>query len=143
LVLRFLTAFGRTGVLDDPRFADYTSRINNRDALNEIVAAEFTKFDRDELLAFADKHEITIGPVYTVLDQFEDPHFEARQSIVEVEGEQSDDAVLMHNIVPRFSGTPAAIRLAAPEHGAHTKDVLRELGLDEIEMRKLAEQGVI
>jgi formyl-CoA transferase len=78
-----------------------------------------------------------------VLDQFDDPHFEARQSIVEVEGEDPDDAVLMHNIVPRFSATPAAIRLPAPDHGAHTGEVLENLGISAEELVQLAGRGII
>jgi crotonobetainyl-CoA:carnitine CoA-transferase CaiB-like acyl-CoA transferase len=45
---------------------------------------------------------------------------------------------------PRFSGTPSVPPVAAPELGAHTFEVLREiLGYDDDRLRDLADRGII
>jgi crotonobetainyl-CoA:carnitine CoA-transferase CaiB-like acyl-CoA transferase len=49
----------------------------------------------------------------------------------------------MHNVVPRLSATPAAIRSRAPAVGQHNAEVYGELGIDAAGLAKLAEEGVV
>jgi len=46
----------------------------------------------------------------------------------------------MHNVIPRLSGTPGAIRTPAPEIGAHNEEILGALGLD---LDRLKEEGAL
>jgi crotonobetainyl-CoA:carnitine CoA-transferase CaiB-like acyl-CoA transferase len=51
-----------------------------------------------------------------------------------------------YKVIPppaRFSATPAAVRRPAPLAGQHTREVLREAGLTEEEITRLAEAGVL
>jgi len=88
------------------------------------------------------RHEITFSPIYSIRDVLADPHFIAREMVTSV-----DDSVLgpvkMHNVVPRFSATPGAIRNSGPELGAHNAEVYAEFGLDAATLASLKEQGVI
>jgi crotonobetainyl-CoA:carnitine CoA-transferase CaiB-like acyl-CoA transferase len=135
---RFFAAIGRDDLLADPRFATHTVRIANRPALNEALAGEFRRFTREEILALAREHRLTIGPVYDMLDAIADEHYRDRETIVEME-----DGVVLQNAVPRLSGTPAAIRRPAPALGEHNAEVYGELGLDADELARLAEEGVL
>ena len=59
-----------------------------------------------------------------------DPHFEARESIVEVP-HQTFGALTMQNVAPKLSETPGEIRWAGPELGQHNAEVYGGLlGLD-------------
>ena len=49
----------------------------------------------------------------------------------------------MHNVVPRFSATPGAIRNSGPELGEHNAEVYAEFGLDAATLASLKEKGVI
>jgi len=139
---RFFVGIGRQDVLQDERFATPQGRLANRDALNEILAEEFGKRTRDELMAFAEEHRVTIGPVYNIIDIVNDEHYKARHSIVEMIEEDGSTVVMPHP-VPRFSKTPATIRRAAPGIGQDNDDVYGELGLTADQIAELSEEGVI
>jgi len=135
---RFFVAIGREDLLADPRFATSEARLGNRDELNEALVPEFRRFTREELLALAAEHRLTIGPVLDVIDALADEHYRARATIVEME-----DGVVLQNVVPRLSGTPGAIRLPAPALGEHNAQVYGELGIDADELARLAADGVV
>jgi crotonobetainyl-CoA:carnitine CoA-transferase CaiB-like acyl-CoA transferase len=137
-VARVFAALDREDVLLDPRFATYEARLTNRERLQELLAAEFARFTREELLELAARNRLTIGPVYDVLDILADEHYRARETIVETE-----DGVVLHNVVPRLSGTPGAIRSPAPALGQHSPEILGEIGVDADELERLREQGVV
>jgi crotonobetainyl-CoA:carnitine CoA-transferase CaiB-like acyl-CoA transferase len=137
-VTRVFEAFGREDVLADPRFATYEARLKNREALHELLAEQFRRFRREEILALAERNRLTIGPVYDILDILEDEHYQAREVIVETE-----DGVVLHNVVPRLSRTPGAIRWPAPMLGEHNAEIYGELGLEAEELAHLSAEGVI
>ena len=83
---------------------------------------------------------MTAGPVYNIADALDDPHFQQREILVDVE-----DADLgqmpVHNITPRLSGTPGAWRRPAPTLGEHTDAALAEAGLDPAAIAALRAEG--
>jgi crotonobetainyl-CoA:carnitine CoA-transferase CaiB-like acyl-CoA transferase len=134
--LRFFTALERLDLLDDPRFATAAARHDHRDELGAELAVEFAARTRDEVLTLARENDLTIGPVYDIVDILEDEHYRARETVVVME---EDDTVLA-NVVPHLSGTPGAIRLPAPGLGEHNAEVYGELGLDAADLER---EGVI
>jgi len=52
-------------------------------------------------------------------------------------------SVLMHNVIPRMSGTPGKLRHPAPTLGQHTKEVLSEIGYSAERIAALAAEGVV
>ena len=70
---------------------------------------------------------MTAAPIYDI-DQFvADPHVQARQIVVDVPDEEIG-SVTVHNVIPRLSATPGALRRPAPKLGEHTAEVLARLG---------------
>ena len=135
---RFFAAVDREDLLDDPRFATHEARVAHRSELNEVLAGEFRRFTRAEILALAREHRLTIGPVLDMVEAMADEHYRERETIVEME-----DGVVLQNAVPRLSSTPAVIRRPAPELGEHNAEVYGELGIDAGELARLAEDGVV
>lgn len=140
---RFFVGIGRTDVLEDARFVTPEARHAHKDELHQLLAEEFQKRTRDELLEFAERHRVTVGPVYSIVDILEDEHYRARHSVVEMVDDEKGDGVVMPHPVPRFSGTPARIRRPAPDLGQDNADVYRELGLTEAQVEALAGEGTI
>jgi crotonobetainyl-CoA:carnitine CoA-transferase CaiB-like acyl-CoA transferase len=135
---RFFAAIERDDLLEDPRFATHEERVTHRGELNEVLAGEFRRFTRAEILALAREHRLTIGPVLDLVEAMADEHYRERETIVEME-----DGVVLQNAVPRLSSTPAVIRRPAPELGQHNAEVYGELGLGADELARLAEEGLL
>jgi formyl-CoA transferase len=74
----------------------------------------------------------------------EDPHFAAREALVEVESERWGK-FKMQNSFPKLSDTPGGIRSLAPvEIGQHNAEVYGELlGFDAAQLDRLKEAKAI
>ena len=73
-----------------------------------------------------------------------DPHFQARDAIIEVESERFG-ALKMQGVFPKMSATPGSVRRPAPSRvGQHNAEIYGDLlGISQNELDTLAAQGVI
>ena len=139
---RFFRAIGRADLIDDPRFATNSDRVANNDQLDPIVAEFMAQHNQDELLAMFEAADVTVGPVAEIDQLMDHPYIEDRAIIVDVPDSEMD-RLPMHNVIPRLSETPGAIRSAAPDLGQHTAEILGGLGLDADALARLNDEGVI
>lgn len=139
---RLFRAIGRPDMIEDPRFRTNTDRVRNADACEAPIAAFIKARALAENLRVFEAAEVTAAPVYEI-DQFiDDPHVQARGIVVEAPDEEAG-SVLMHNVIPRLSGTPGRLRRPAPRIGQDTREVLGEIGYDAARIAALAMGGVI
>ena len=136
-------AMGTPDLIDRPAFVDNASRIENRGELNEELNAWLGARTLDETMDQLIPAGGVVGPVYSAADIVNDPHFQAREDIIEI-----DDPELGHTrmlgIVPKFSDTPGAVEHAGPTVGQHNVAIYSSwLGLDEVHLSGLQERGVI
>jgi crotonobetainyl-CoA:carnitine CoA-transferase CaiB-like acyl-CoA transferase len=136
VALRIFDIIGRPDMRTDPRFANNAARVKHRSLVDEAVGAWFAERTRDEALAVMRAASATVGPVYDIADIATDPHFAAREIIVDVE-DRENGVLPMHNILPRLSQTPGGWRYPAPELGEHTRAILSEAGIPENEIDRL------
>jgi crotonobetainyl-CoA:carnitine CoA-transferase CaiB-like acyl-CoA transferase len=137
---RLFETIGRADMIKDPRFATNSDRVKHRPLVDEAVGAWFAARTRDEALKLMREASVTVGPVYTIADAVDDPHFLDRGIIVDVEDRELGQ-VPMHNIVPRLSQTPGVWQKPAPELGEHTDAVLAEAGFDRDAIAQLRASG--
>ncbi|WP_424139462.1 CaiB/BaiF CoA transferase family protein [Roseomonas chloroacetimidivorans] len=126
---RIFDTIGRPELKTDPRFIDNAARVANRDELDAIIGAFVARRGQAENLALFDAAGVTVGPVHSVAELLDHPYVQGREAIIEV-ADQDMGAIPMHNVIPRFSATPAALRRPAPAVGEHTDELRRELGAD-------------
>ncbi|NOR61507.1 MAG: CoA transferase [Rhodobacteraceae bacterium] len=132
---RVFRAIGRPEMITDPRFATNTARVKNRSLVDEAIGAWFSQKESAEALEIMQKAGATVGPVYSVADAMQDAHFKAR---VYANVEDHDlGSIPMHNVTPRLSGTPGSLRRAAPELGADTEQILKDVGLSDGEIERV------
>jgi formyl-CoA transferase len=81
----------------------------------------------DENLAFFDREQVTVGPIYDISQIMQDPYVVEREVLADYPDADMGQ-VPMHCVVPRLSGTPGAIRLPAPALGEHNDEVLSAAG---------------
>lgn len=127
----------------DPRFARNGDRVINRTALKAALAASLVGRHRDELIEALNRAKVSCGPINTLEDLEVDPHVQATGMIVGTRhphlGELRGAALPI-----RFSEDRVAYRLAPPEVGEHTDDVLgRELGYSPQQIDALRNKGIV
>jgi len=138
---RVFASIGRPDLIEDPRYRTNAERVKHAEELDEIIGAFVAQRTQAENVAFFEKAEVTIGPIYDISQIVEDPHMVERELVADYP-DADMDAFPMHHVVPRLSGTPGSIRTPAPRLGEHNRKLLGEIGVSEDEYRKLLAQGV-
>lgn len=130
-------------MLTDERYYTNSERLKRFDEVNGIVADWVKTKTKEELQKLLDEYGVPMSPIYSIKDIFEDPHYKARENIVEVDHPRLGK-VKIPGVVPKFSETPGAIRQIAPDLGEHTEDILKNLlELDDETIERLKEKNVI
>ncbi|MDP2137622.1 MAG: CoA transferase [Candidatus Didemnitutus sp.] len=139
---RLFRAIGRADLIDDPRFRTNAGRVKHATELDVIVGGFIAGQTQAENLAFFEKAEVTVGPIYDVSQILADRHFIEREIIADYP--DADIGQLpMHHVVPRLLGTPGSIRTPAPQLGEHNRPLLAEIGVDESAYTRLIADGVV
>lgn len=140
---RLASAMGMDHLITDPRFIDNASRCANDVVLDETIAAWFIRRDCSEIMAIFEAAGVVAGPVLDIRDIVADPHYQARQNIVDVP-DHDFGSVRMQGVVPRFYDTPGAVRHTGRPLGADNQQVYGDvLGLDPARLEELRKKGVI
>jgi crotonobetainyl-CoA:carnitine CoA-transferase CaiB-like acyl-CoA transferase len=138
---RFLQAYGLGQLLEDPRFATNEARVEHAAALDGLVTAAIASRTLADNLRIIDANALTAVAVQTVAEIERDPHWQARELLLDVPNGQG--SVRMHNVVPRLSATPGQITASGGALGQDNRAVYEELGLSCPELDALAAAGVI
>ena len=123
---RLFKAIGRTDMINDPKFVDNSARLDHVDELDTIIQSFIGQRTLLENLTFFEKEQVTVGPVYDSPDFETDAHVKARGIMVEVP-DNDLGSIPMHDVVPRLSRTPGAIRRKAPDLGDDEFEILGPL----------------
>ena len=113
-------------------------------AVDELINAWTRTLTIDQVDALMIEHSIPAGRVYRAPDMLADPHFAARQAIIEVETERYGK-LKMQNAFPKLSASPSGVRSPAPSVvGQHNAEIYGQLlCMSEAELDGLKAAGVI
>ncbi|PSP64498.1 CoA transferase [Halobacteriales archaeon QH_8_64_26] len=140
---RVAEAIDKPDLIDDPRFADNSARVENSDALDAEIEAWTKQHTTEEAIAVLEANDAIVGPVYDMEDVFEDEQFRAREDIIEVE-DPDVGSLATFGLVPKFSRTPGEVESLGPHHGEHNEEVYGdEIGLSDAELADLDGKGII
>jgi len=138
---RLAEVMGRSDLL--ARYGTTAERLADRASVDGLVQDWTRSMSRDAVVRVCTEGHVPCGPINTIADIFDDPHFAARRNLVEVLAEGAGPLTLP-NVLPRLSVTPGRIDHAGPVLGADTDAVLGDLlGLSETERATLRSDGVI
>jgi crotonobetainyl-CoA:carnitine CoA-transferase CaiB-like acyl-CoA transferase len=135
----FCALIGAPEIAHDPRFADMAARQAHRNELEAAMAEAFrarTSTEWVELLADV----IPCGPVLGMDQVFADPQVRHLEMTVTVE-DPTGRAIEVLRPPVTLSDTPATVRRGPPAAGAHTREVLSELGYDDGQIDELLTEG--
>ncbi|KAI8868318.1 CoA-transferase family III [Ramicandelaber brevisporus] len=110
----------------DVRFVTNADRVNNREALNELLASRIKSQPLKHWLDALEGSGIPYAPLNDIKHTFEHPQLLARDMVQQVEHPTTGPVKLV-GIPVKYSDTKPSIRLPPPLLGQHTEEVLREL----------------
>lgn len=139
---RLAEAIGMAQLAQDVRFVSSSDRVRHRDDIDGIVARWIGERHWSEVEASFSAHDVAFSPVYSIRDVAEDPHMRARGAIVRVDDEEVG-SIAMHNVVPRFSRTPGAVRSAGPRLGSDNTAEFAQVGLAADDLEALARRRIV
>jgi crotonobetainyl-CoA:carnitine CoA-transferase CaiB-like acyl-CoA transferase len=134
--LRFLEVIGAPELNDDPKFASNEARKRNLPELVEILNGFLRKDTSEVWLARMEKAKLPAGPINDILQMHDDPQTRAREMVLTLDHPRAGKVDTIGHPV-KFSRTPASITRAAPILGQHSREILREIGLDEARIAAL------
>ena len=138
----FCEAIGRPELIDDPRFFNEQARLANFDAVYEVVESFTREHTRAELLQiFGGK--VPFAPVYDSADIFQDPYFQIREMLPQVEQPGSKHKVTVPGVPAKLTRTPGGVFQRAPLLGEHTDDILDGFGFSAEAIATLRKSGAV
>ena len=130
-------------LIQEPDFKNNAARLDNRDALNEVLQGWLGQRPTAEVMGQLIPAGGVVGPVYDAAQIADDPHYRDREDIIEIEDPELG-RTRMVGVVPKFSQTPGSVEHAGPTLGEHNKLIYGSwLGLGDEEVGELAGRGII
>ncbi|MCR5867916.1 MULTISPECIES: CaiB/BaiF CoA-transferase family protein [Aquincola] len=139
---RLMQAIGRDDLGNAPDLGSNAGRVARVAEIDAAIEAWTQQRSVAGVLEALGAARVPAGKVYTAKDIAEDPHYRARDMILQQRTRDGYD-VAVPGIVPKLLGTPGTVRSSAPHLGDDTDAVLREIGLTEQQIQQLRERKVV
>ncbi len=140
---RLAKAMEQPELVSDPRFADPEARLEHVDALHGIIRQWVAERDAADVYHILSEWRVPFGPINSIADIFEDPHYRAREDLVTVE-DPLIGKTTMPAVYPRLSHAPGRVYNPAPVPGQHNREIYQDLlGLSPDDMDRLQAGGTI
>lgn len=143
LFRRLAEAIGQPDLAADPRFTSVDLRLQNAEAIEQILQAWIGMRETEEVLDVIGAAGVPCTKVATIDEVVENPQLRHRNQIVEIDhpvaGKISAAGVTM-----KLSDTPLTIRRPPPTLGQHTTEILGDwLALSDIQIKDLTDEAVV
>ena len=139
---RLASCLGRPELAEHPDFASAPARLARREEVDAMLADWAGERSVETAVAELTAAGVPAAPVRSYADAARDPLVEARDMLQEVPQADGRPAPVT-GPAAKFSRTPTRVRSGAPALGAHTDEILAELGLSLEAQRRLRDVGAI
>jgi formyl-CoA transferase len=139
---RLMATIQRPDLEDDASLKQNEGRVKASKKIDLAIKEWTSKLSCEQVLIELDKAQVPAGRIYTVKDIAQDPHYKAREMILEQKLDSGEN-LMVPGVIPKLSRTPGSLRSAAPKLGEHTLSVLKELGLTDDQIKALKDKGII
>lgn len=138
----FCEVFGREDLLARDDLAHNNLRIDARDWLQPDLEIFFKKLTKAEIVEKAEQAEIPFAPIARPEDLFDDPQLNEGGSLLNValpDGRRTK----LPKLPMYIEGDDLSLRMEAPKVGAHTLELLQELGYNNATIKQWLEAQII
>ena len=139
---RFCKSLNKDEWQDHPDYKDAELRSENRNQLNQLINEVTVTKSSEDWIESLGEAGVPSGPIYTIDKTFDDPQVKHLQMSATVNSPVMGDIDLITQPVV-LDRTPSSIRVAPPERGNATEEVLLELGVKEEEISRMREETII
>jgi formyl-CoA transferase len=139
---RLMNAIGRTDLATRGDLANNAGRVAGVTEIDAAIGAWTQARSVAQVLESLNAVRVPAGKVYSAKDIAEDPHYRARDMILQQHTRDGHD-LEVPGIVPKLMGTPGTVRTSAPKLGDDTDAVLRELGFSAEDIAALRSRKVV
>jgi crotonobetainyl-CoA:carnitine CoA-transferase CaiB-like acyl-CoA transferase len=136
----FFDLIGRHDLLSDPRYATQEARSRDFEGAYALVAAEMAKRSTAEWIAALEAADIPVQRMNSLADIVNDPHLAAIGYFRSTE-HPTEGRIRSMAVPSEWSESAPEYRRHAPRLGEHTREVLREAGLQEGAIDELIASG--
>ena len=136
-------AMGMPDLIEKEAYKDNAARLENRQNLNVELQGWLGERDLDETMEQLIPSGGVVGPVYDAPQIISDPHYQAREDIIDIDDPQLGKTKML-GVVPKFSVTPGSVEHAGPTIGEHNRLIYGSwLNLNDTQLADLSDQGTI
>ncbi|MCB2061123.1 MAG: CoA transferase [Novosphingobium sp.] len=132
---------GLEDLIEDPRFATQDARMENAGELIAMMQARFSKRDYAEWKPLLESIDIPWELISSINDVINDPQVHANHMMQKMKVGESDVAIVAGPTA--FDGEPIiGTPHSSPQLGAHTEELLREVGYGEAAIADLRQRAI-
>jgi len=147
IYVRLMKAIGRGDLAEDPALEKNPGRVIQQRSIDNAIAAWTSVNTSATVITCLEQVDVPVGPIFSIEDAFNDPHYQAREMFeeVQIKGQDgmADSMLKIPAILPKLSATPGATTWPGGEVGSHTQDILQEIGYSAEAQAALKDQGDI
>jgi len=139
---RFCDGLGDPELVSHPKFATNPDRLAHHADFKARVEARLATAPTADWVKRFESVSVAAGPIYEFDEVFADPHVQHLGLLTEIE-QPGYGRLRMLDFPFAASAAPGRVVRPAPLLGEHTREVLRQLGLPDAEITRLAEAGAV
>jgi len=119
---RFTEFLGLSGLTRDPRFSSNPARLQNREALDDILIPAVQSYSTQNIIENLEALKVPVGPVQNLQEVFASDQVAARDMQIDMETEAGPVQLIGNPL--NFSRTPVTYRHAPRKCGADSDEIL-------------------
>lgn len=127
----------------DSPFNSKEGRMANRDVLEKMLSEWTIQYTKEEVFQLLQNAGIASGPVNTLMDIINDPQIKDRNMVRKMNMGEQSDAVFVTGVPIKINDTNAQKFSPPPEIGAHSVEILAELGYSKEEIERYLSLGIV